>query len=99
MARHNVYPAPDGRGYLLDVQTDLLDGLNTRVVVPLLPLGLAPEPARILNPVVEIGGERHAMVTQFLSAVPAAMLKAPVGSLGARADEITRAIDMVFQGF
>ena len=37
MARFDVYASPDGSGCLLDVQADLLDSLNTRVVVPLMP--------------------------------------------------------------
>jgi hypothetical protein len=28
MARFDIYPSPDGAGYLLDVQADLLDALN-----------------------------------------------------------------------
>lgn len=99
MARHDVHPAPDGRGYLLDVQTDLLGGLNTRVVVPLMPRDAAPEPARLLNPLFEVDGEPHVMATQFLSAVPAGVLRPPTASLAARAEEITRALDMLFQGF
>lgn len=99
MARYGVYPALEGAGYLLDVQTDLLQGLNTRVVVPLLPEDVAPRPARLLNPVFEIGAQRHVMATQFLSAVPGSILRTPVGNLQDRSDEITRAIDMVFHGF
>ena len=34
MARFDIYPNPVGAGYLLDIQADLLSGLNTRVVVP-----------------------------------------------------------------
>lgn len=99
MPRHDVHPAPEGRGYLLDVQTDLLGGLNTRVVVPLMPKDAAPEPARLLNPVFELESERHVMATQFLSAVPMGVLRPPVANLSARSDEITRALDMLFQGF
>lgn len=99
MARYDYHPAPDGPGYLLDLQTDLLDGFTTRIVAPLIPLDRAPAPARILNPVFEIDGVRHALVTQFLSAVPASLLRGPAGSLGSRSEEITRAIDMVFHGF
>ena len=40
----------DGPGYLMDVQADMLNRLNTRVVVPLLPLSEAPKPAKVLNP-------------------------------------------------
>ena len=51
MARFDLYHNPDG-GYLLDVQTDLLNHLNTRMVVPLLPMQTAPKPAATLNPVL-----------------------------------------------
>ena len=32
MARYDAFPNPEGRGWLLDVQADLLRDLNTRVV-------------------------------------------------------------------
>lgn len=99
MPQHDVYPAPDGRGYLLDVQSDILEVLGSRVVVPLVPEGAAPVPSRGLNPLVEIGGERHVMVTQTLSAVPASALRGPVMNLSGRSAEITRALDMLVQGF
>lgn len=35
MAKFDLYPAPDG-GYWIDCQSDLLSGLNSRFVVPLL---------------------------------------------------------------
>ncbi len=99
MAKYDVVPNPSGEGYLLDVQTDLLAGLNTRVVVPLLPIATAPKPATRLNPVFEIEGARVVMVTQFMAAVPVAILPLPVAQLDAEADEITRAVDMLMQGF
>ena len=46
MARFDVYARPAGAGYVLDVQADILNGLNTRIVVPLLPLSEAPIPAK-----------------------------------------------------
>ena len=53
MARFDVYPNPDGQGSLLDIQADLLCHLNTRVVVPLLPLSFAPKPAQHLIPALK----------------------------------------------
>jgi toxin CcdB len=38
MARYDVFASGIEGGYLLDVQSDLLDHFKTRVVVPLLPL-------------------------------------------------------------
>lgn len=99
MARYDLYRAPDGPGWWLDVQADVLDVLNTRVVVPLLPEGRAPVPAKRLNPVFVVEGERAVMVTQYLSAVPLRELGRPVGSLADKADEIGAALDLVFVGF
>lgn len=99
MARFDVFKNPDGAGCLLDIQADLLSHLNTRVVVPLLPLSRAPQPARTLNPGFEISGETLVMVTQFMAAIPANLLRTPVASLGARRDEIVAAIDLLMQGF
>lgn len=99
MARFDVYPNPNDDGYLLDVQTDLLGGLNTRIVVPLMAAAKAPKPAKRLNPVININGEAHVMVTQFMAAVPASMLKHAAANLDDNADEITNALDMVFLGF
>jgi len=98
MARFDVYASPDGRGYLLDVQADLLDSLNTRVVVPLMPVNAAPSPAKRLNPVFDIHNERHVMVTQFLSAVPVSILKTPISSYELHDEEITGALDMLTTG-
>jgi toxin CcdB len=99
MARFDVYRNPDGAGYLLDVQADLLSHLNTRIVVPLLPPDAAPRPAQRLNPSFRAGADDLVMVTQFLAAVPRSMLKAPVGTLSNRHSDIVAAVDFLMQGF
>lgn len=99
MARYDLFKAKAGRGYLLDIQSDLLDALNTRVVVPLMPLKIAPLPADRLNPVFRIRQKDHVMVTQFLTAVPIAILTSPAGNMAAQHDQIISAIDMLTQGF
>ena len=45
MARFDVYLGSGNAAYLLDVQANELGDLNTRVVVPLMPIGDAPKPA------------------------------------------------------
>jgi len=99
MARCDVYGNPDGEGFLLDVQADLLSHLNTRLVVPLLPLAFAPKPAQTLNPCFEIAGETMAMATQFMASVPANILRTPIMSLQPQRDQIIAAIDFLMQGF
>jgi toxin CcdB len=99
MARFDLYEGPGGAGYLLDLQADLLSGLNTRIVAPLLPLAQAPKPARRLNPVFDIAGERVVMLTQFMAAVPVSELPRRFGSLAEQRDDIMNALDMIFIGF
>lgn len=98
MARFSVYPNPEGDGYLLDVQADIMRHLNTRVVVPLMPLGKAPQPATRLNPLFAIEDSEHAMVTQYLAAVPLSVLKRETLNLADRRDDIVNAIDLLLQG-
>ncbi len=99
MARFDVYPNSDGVGFLLDVQADLLSGLNTRVVVPLLPSDRAPRPATRLNPVFDVANRPHVMVTQFLAAIPTSALTPAVASLARHDHAIVGALDMLFSGF
>ncbi|HEY0265439.1 MAG TPA: CcdB family protein, partial [Rhizomicrobium sp.] len=96
MARLDVHPMPGrGAGYVLDVQAELLSHLATRVVVPLLPEAAAPRPISELNPVFEIDGRRHVLVTQALASIPGHELKRAVASLAAHRDSITRALDIL----
>ena len=99
MPKYDVFPSPSGDGYLLDVQTDLLSDLNTRVVVPLLPTSRAPKPATRLNPIFDLEGQPVVMVTQFMAAVPIGILKISVGRLDEEFEQVTPAIEMLMQGF
>lgn len=98
MARFDAWPNPDGDGWLLEVQADLLRDLNTRVVVPLMPPDRAPMPATRLNPVLRVAGVPHVMVTQFLSAVPAAILRGAPVNLAAEDQAISAALDLLLTG-
>lgn len=98
MAQYDVFELSDG-GLVVDVQSDLLGPLLTRVVVPLLPLEQAPEPARRLNPVFRFEEGSYMMASQYLSAVHMSELGACVANLKPQAGMITDALDMVFHGF
>jgi toxin CcdB len=99
MARFDLYPNPDGPGLLLDVQSDLMRDLNTRVVVPLVRRREAPKPAGRLNPVFEIDRADYVMETQFLAAIPVSELGKRAGNLSYENGAIINALNMLFSGF
>ena len=99
MARFDLYRPRRGPGYLLDIQSNWLDRLPSRVVVPLLPPTVALPVIRDLTPVFRVGEEEVAMMTHYLTAIPRRELGLAVGSLAAHQDEISRALDMLMTGF
>jgi len=99
VTRFHVYSNPDGNGYLIDVQADSLSHFNTRMVIPLLPLNIAPKPAKTLNPLFDINGKTYPMVTQYMAAMPVRVLKDAIFSVENRRDDIVAAIDLLLQGF
>jgi toxin CcdB len=64
-----------------------------------MPVGSAPAPAQRLNPQFQIGQEPHVMVTQYMAAVPRALLRVPIANLSAQHGEIMAALDMALVGF
>ena len=98
MRRFDYFHDEDGKGYLLNVQSEMLVGLNTAAVVPLVPAKTVRTPIRNLNPVFQIDGKDYLMRTQFLGAVPKSMLKNSAGSLSQMYSEIMNALDMLFTG-
>ena len=96
----NLNPASRARiPFLLDVQSDLLDRLATRVVVPLCkPEVLKEKLADRLNPSFEIEGKKVAMLTPELAGVPIKILGDPVDNLAAHRNAIVAALDLVVSG-
>ena len=82
----------------MDVQAVLLSHLRTRAVVPLLRQKEAPPPIRDLNPVFEIEGVPHVMLTQAIASVPVSEMREAVTSLSDHRDDITRALDILLTG-
>lgn len=81
--------------YLLDVQTDLLSDLDTRVVVPLVRSAAFGRPASWLHPVFVVEGERLVMATHLLAAIRRGELGERVTSLAEQRDAMVAAIDVL----
>ncbi len=98
MAKYDVYKEKKSKTLVVIIQADLLDDLNTRVVVPLMPLDSAPKTASGLNPVFEIQGAEYSLVTQFIATVGIKELGARVANLEDHSVEITNALDLLLFG-
>lgn len=83
---------------MVDCQSDLLEHLNTRFVVPLIAQADAPKPAQRLNPILTIDGEDYLMATQFAAAVLTRDLGKKRVSLKDRSTEILGALDVLLTG-
>ncbi|HVY22467.1 MAG TPA: CcdB family protein [Steroidobacteraceae bacterium] len=89
----NTYP------YLVDVQSELLANLQTRVVVPLTRLTTqGKKPIKDLTPVVEIEGDKYLMLVPQLAGIATSELGQPVTMIGNYRDEIVAALDFLITG-
>lgn len=77
----------------------MLDGLATRVSIPLLrPEAIGGQPAGILNPLLAVEGQTFILPTQELAGVPLKAFKRPVANLVGERETILRALDFVLAG-
>jgi toxin CcdB len=85
---------------LLDVQSDLMTGLATRVVVPLCPAS-AMKGKRIntLMPELTVGDRDYVMLTPQLAGVRQQSIGAPLADLSGSRVEIIAALDLLITGF
>jgi toxin CcdB len=104
MAQFDVYrntnPASRVRyPLLLDVQTDLLSGLNTRAVVPLCPASsMKGRLLGHLTPVLRVEGKPYVMVTTQLAGIAGRQLGAKVAEVAALRQDIIATLDFLITG-
>jgi toxin CcdB len=85
--------------FIVDVQDTLLDGLNSRVAIPLTPLsGLEKSYPKNLCPEITIEGKAYALLTHQMASVSTHTLSHCEGSLAHLRNEIISAIDFLFTG-
>jgi toxin CcdB len=105
VAQFSVYRNKNARTkatfpYLVDVQSDLLDPLNTRVVIPMTKAAaLTRKPVSHLTPEVSFNGDRYVLMTPQLAGVGRAELGAHAGALVEERQIILAAIDFLLTGF
>lgn len=105
MAQFSVYEntnpdSCDAYPYLLDVQNDLLESLETRVVIPMSRQSrLVNTPIERLTPVLTVDEAPHVLLTPQLAAIPALELGPLVCDLGDHRSLIIGALDFLFTGY
>jgi toxin CcdB len=105
VARFSVYRNKNPRTkaafpFLVDVQSDLLEPLNTRVVIPMTKApALTRKPVSHLTPEVSFNGDRYLLMTPQLAGVGRSELGPDVGTLAEERQIILAAIDFLLTGF
>lgn len=85
--------------YLLNVQNDLLDVLQTCVVVPLtVTTKVGYHPLSRLTPMLTVQANQYLMMTPQLAGIPKRELGEEVESLAEARHEIITAIDFLLSG-
>lgn len=104
MAQFDVHrnrnPASKSRfPLLLDIQSDLLDPLATRVVIPLTPATSArTRKMDTLTPTLRVDGKDYLLMTPLLAGMAERELGPVAGSLGTDRDTIVAALDLLITG-
>lgn len=85
--------------YLLNIQSDLVDFIDTSVMVPLhrVPSERAPSPAT-LSPVLTIAGEQFVMMTPLISVIEKARVGQEAHDLSTQRHAIMAALDFLISG-
>ena len=85
---------------LVDVQSELLEDLESRVVIPLAKaVGFGGFPLRLVMPSLEFEGERYVLMTPQLAGVSRTDLGSQMGAVSTYAGAISTATDILLRGF
>lgn len=103
MSQFDVHRNPDKQmrraaPFVVNVQSDLLDDLDTRVVVPLILVKQVDKRVSRLNPAFVVETMTVVLSASELAGVSKRSLGARVGTLARHRSEIMDALDLLFTG-
>ncbi|PLK70502.1 hypothetical protein C0V73_14200 [Rhizobium sp. TH135] len=93
MTRFRIHRLKSEDQLVVDLKSDFLHDLPTRVVAPLQQVEEVSCVIARLTPRFEVSGQTYVMATHRLAALPLSEIGPSVVDLSARADEITGATD------
>ena len=103
VAQYDVYPNPSrsaqlGIPMVVVVQSDLLESLGTRLVVPLATAEFAGPTPEKLCPMMTVQGQRLRALAHFAAPLPARQLKKRIDNIALQANVLVAALDVVLTG-
>ena len=103
MAQYDVYVNPSasaqqGMPFVVVIQSDLLDALATRIVIPLAEMSFAGKVPSALCPAIAVKGQRYHALAHYAAPLSAKSLRRPVANVAAQASELVAALDVVLSG-
>jgi len=104
MSQFTVYANKNARSkkafpYLLDIQSDLLDELQTTVVIPLCKAAqLQDQIIAKLCPTLEISGEKFVALSQQLAGIDRSQLGKEITNVSGHRSQLIAAIDFLISG-
>lgn len=104
MRQFDVYANPSKRTrkaypYILDIQSDVISDIATRIVVPLgRSADFKSEQLKKLTPTVEYEGQELLLLIPQVASIPTKILAHPLGSLSHLREEIVSALDFAITG-
>ncbi|MGJ7522342.1 CcdB family protein [Variovorax sp. LT1P1] len=104
MARFDVYANPDKSEhrhtpFVLDVQNDHIDGVETRIVIPLRDARVHGRCLERVHPAFRINQRDVVLDTPTMATFPRDWLRSPVSSLKAQQQAVQDALDAVFGAY
>ena len=105
MAQFSVYTnlnssTKDQYPLLLDIQNKLLDSLETRLVIPLIPLSkYESKPIKELMPIIAINIKKYVVLTPLQAGIHKKLLGNFISDISAQRQEIISSIDFLLTGF
>jgi toxin CcdB len=99
MARFDVHGVANAGQLLVICQSEYLDHLPTRFVVPLIPVDRTPPIAEQLNPILSFDSRSYVLAPNAAATLRVSQLGTQVGSLAHEQDTIMKALDLLISGF
>lgn len=103
VAQYDVYPNPShsaqqGVPMVVVVQSDLLESLSTRLVIPLATAEFADSTPEQLCPRITVQGQGLRALAHLAAPLPARQLKKQIDNIALQANVLVAALDMVLSG-